>query len=263
MLERLLNLSFENRPVVLVLAALALFGGARALLSLPVDAFPDTTPVQVQVNTVASELGPEEVERQITFPVETAISGLPGLADVRSVSKFGFSQVVATFEDGTSIYDARQLVLERINSVLLPEGIARPTLGPIATGLGEVFHYTLSSSTRSLEELRTLHDWVVRPELRRVPGVAEVNSWGGYERQYQVVYDPRALVAHGLTVDHLVQALRANNQNVGGGRVVVSGQDLLVHGVGRLETVEEIGACLLYTSPSPRDRTRSRMPSSA
>lgn len=245
MLQRLLTLSFEHRPLVLVLAGLALFGGVRALLTLPVDAFPDTTPIQVQINTVASELGPEEVERQITFSVETAIAGLPGLSNVRSVSKFGFSQVVATFEDGTSVYDARQLVLERINSVQLPEGIERPSLGPIATGLGEVFHYTLSSSTRSLEELRTLHDWVVKPELRRVPGVAEVNSWGGYERQYQVVYDARALVAHGLTLDDLVDALRENNENVGGGRVVVSGQDLLVHGVGRLETLDEIGAVVV------------------
>ena len=245
MLERLLTLSFENRPVVLVLAALAVFGGVRALATLPIDAFPDTTPIQVQINTVASELGPEEVERQISFPVETAISGLPGLSNVRSISKFGFSQVVATFEDDTSVYDARQLVLERINSVELPEGIERPALGPIATGLGEVFHYVLWSPTRSLEELRTLHDWVIRPELRRVPGVAEVNSWGGHERQYQVVYDPRALVAHALTVDDLVGALRANNRNVGGGRVVVSGEDLLVHGLGRLDSVEEIEAVVV------------------
>ena len=257
MLERLVNLSFEHRPVVLVLAALALFGGVRALVTLPVDAFPDTTPVQVQINTVASELGPEEVERQISFPVETAISGLPGLANVRSVSKFGFSQIVATFEDDTSIYDARQLVLERINSVRLPEGIERPSLGPIATGLGEVFHYVLSSPTRSLEELRTLHDWVIRPELRRVPGVAEVNSWGGYERQYQVVYEPRALFAHELTVDDLVDALRSNNQNVGGGRVVVeSGQALLVHGLGRVQTVEQIAAVVVATRDGVPVRVR-------
>ncbi|MGD8393875.1 MAG: efflux RND transporter permease subunit, partial [Candidatus Eiseniibacteriota bacterium] len=169
MLEKLVTASFHNRLVVVVVAAVICLLGGRALLSLSVDAFPDTTPVQVQVNTVASELGPEEIERQITFPVETAISGIPGLDNVRSVSKFGFSQVVATFEDGTSIYDARQLVLERINSVGLPEGIERPSLGPIATGLGEVFHYIVHSPTRSLEELRTMHDWVVRPELLRVP----------------------------------------------------------------------------------------------
>jgi cobalt-zinc-cadmium resistance protein CzcA len=245
MLEKLVTASFHNRLVVVVVAAVICLLGGRALLSLSVDAFPDTTPVQVQVNTVASELGPEEIERQITFPVETAISGIPGLSNVRSMSKFGFSQVVATFEDGTSIYDARQLVLERINSVGLPEGIERPSLGPIATGLGEVFHYIVHSPTRSLEELRTMHDWVVRPELLRVPGVAEVNSWGGHERQYQVVYDPRALVSYELTLDDLVDALRRNNRNVGGGRVVVSGQDLLVHGLGRLDTVGDIAGVVV------------------
>ena len=156
---------------------------------LPVDAFPDTTPVQVQINTVAPALNPEEIEQQITLPIELSIGGLPGLNNVRSVSKFGFSQVVATFDDETKIIDARQYVFERINSVELPGGIERPQLGPIATGLGEVFHYVLRSdeSSRTLEELRTLHDWVVKPELRKVSGVAEVNSWGGEVRQYHVV----------------------------------------------------------------------------
>jgi cobalt-zinc-cadmium resistance protein CzcA len=247
MLERIVSASLKNRLIVVTVFAVATLLGARALLTLPIDAFPDTTPVQVQINTVASALGPEEIERQITFPVETAISGLPGLANVRSVSKFGFSQVVATFDDETSIYDARQLILERIGAVSLPPGIDRPALGPIATGLGEVFHYIVHSpdGSRSLEELRTLHDWIVRPELRRVPGVAEVNTWGGYERQYQVVYDPGALVAYRLTVDHLIAALESNNRNVGGGRVVASGQDLLVHGLGRLETVDDIAAVVV------------------
>jgi cobalt-zinc-cadmium resistance protein CzcA len=247
MLQRLVAASLHNRLVVVVFTVLVCILGTRALLSLSIDAFPDTTPVQVQINTVAAELSPEEIEFQITFPVETAISGIPGLSNVRSVSKFGFSQVVATFEDGTSIYDARQLVLERINSVNLPQGIERPTLGPIATGLGEVFHYILHSPSRSLEELRTLHDWVVRPELRRVPGVAEVNSWGGHERQYQVVYDPRALVAYKLILDDLVGALQRNNRNVGGGRIVESGQDLLVHGIGRIDTVDDIANVVVAT----------------
>ena len=256
MLERLVTLSFEHRPVVLVLAAVACFGGLRAFLTLPIDAFPDTTPVQVQVNTVAAELGPEEIERQITFPVETAISGLPGLDNVRSISKFGFSQVVATFVEGTSMNDARQWILERVSSVNLPDGIERPSLGPIATGLGEIFHYTLHSPTQSLEALRTLHDAVVRPELLRVPGVAEVNAWGGYERQYEVVFDPHALVAHGLTLDRLVEALRANNQNVGGGVVASSGQDLLVMGMGRLGTLEEIADVVVVAKDGVPIRVR-------
>jgi cobalt-zinc-cadmium resistance protein CzcA len=242
MLGRILSLAFHNRVFVAVLAVLGVVAGIAALVDLPVDAFPDTTPVQVQVNTVASALNPEEVERQITFPIETAIGGLPGLENVRSISKFGFSQVVATFKDGTSIYDARQLVFEQIGGVELPDGIDRPALGPIATGLGEVFHYLVTStdSTRTLEEVRTLHDSIIRPELRRVPGVAEVNSWGGYEKQYEVNVEPRALLAYRLTLDDVVHALEQNNRNVGGGTLQVSGEDVLVHGVGRLETVRDI-----------------------
>ena len=249
MLERIVELAFRNRWLVAVAVVIGLVAGIAALIDLPVDAFPDTTPVQVQVNTVASALSPEEVERQITFPIETGLGGLPGLENVRSVSKFGFSQVVATFVDGTSIYDARQLVFEQIGSVELPDGIAPPTLGPIATGLGEVFHYLVTStdSTRSLEDVRTLHDSIIKPELRRVPGVAEVNSWGGFEKQYEVAVEPRALLAYHLTLDDLVQALEENNRNVGGGTLVVSGEALLVHGVGRLQTIPDIENVVIAT----------------
>jgi len=242
MLERILHLAFQNRAFVAVVVMLGVVAGVYALTDLPVDAFPDTTPVQVQVNTVASALNPEEVERQITFPIETTIGGLPGLENVRSISKFGFSQVVATFVDGTPIYDARQLVFEQVGSAELPEGIEPPTLGPIATGLGEVFHYIVTStdSTRTLEEIRSLHDAVIKPELRRVPGVAEVNSWGGYEKQYEVDVEPRSLLAHHLTLADVVRALEVNNRNVGGGTLTVSGEDVLVHGVGRLQGVRDI-----------------------
>ncbi len=159
MLEKLAQFSLQNRMLVILLAALLVGGGSYALLHTPVDAFPDTTPVQVQINTVAPSLNPEEVEQQITLPVELSIGGLPGLSDVRSISKFGLSQVVATFEDGTKIIDARQYVGERLSSVELPSNIDRPQLGPIATGLGEVFHYIIRSENpdRTLEELRTLH----------------------------------------------------------------------------------------------------------
>ena len=156
MFEKLVDYSLQNRLLVVLLAALLIGGGTFALLKMPVDAFPDTTPVQVQINTVAPALNPEEVEQQITLPIELSIGGLPGLSNVRSISKFGLSQVVATFEDGTRITDARQYVAERLASVELSSGIERPQLGPISTGLGEIFHYIVRSDNpdRSLEELR-------------------------------------------------------------------------------------------------------------
>lgn len=242
MLTKLVEFSLNNRLLVVILFAAVGLVGIWRLSMLPVDAFPDTTPVQVQINTVAPALNPEEIEQQITLPIELSIGGLPGLNNVRSVSKFGFSQVVATFDDETKIIDARQYVFERINSVELPGGIERPQLGPIATGLGEVFHYVLRSdeSSRTLEELRTLHDWVVKPELRKVSGVAEVNSWGGEVRQYHVVVSPSALLKFNLTLDDVYEALEANNGNVGGGVLTTSGVSQLVHGIGRVTNIEQI-----------------------
>jgi len=231
MLERIIDFAFKNRLLVVLVVALCIGLGAWRMLHIAVDAFPDTTPVQVQINAVAPALNPAEIEQQITLPLEVAIAGLPGLVNVRSISKFGFAQVVATFDDNTHIYDARQLVMERVGSVGLPPGIERPTLGPIASGLGEVFHYTLSSTSpdRTLDELRTLHDWVIKPELLKVAGVAEINSWGGFERQYHVIVNPESLVKYDLSIGQVFAALEQNNQNVGGGQVVRSGESLLVH----------------------------------
>jgi len=216
--------------------------GVWRLTMLPVDAFPDTTPVQVQINTVAPALNPEEIEQQITLPIELSIGGLPGLINVRSTSKFGFSQVVATFDDSTDIVDARQYVFERINAVELPEGIERPQLGPIATGLGEIFHYVVRSRdpNRTLEELRTIHDWVVKPELRKVPGVAEVNAWGGEVKQYHVVVDPEGLLKFDLTMDDVFEAIERNNTNVGGGLITSGGVSQMVHGIGRVTNIQQI-----------------------
>lgn len=242
MLDRIIEFALRNRLLVLLLGLALIGGGVYTATQTPVDAFPDTTPVQVQVNTVAPALNPEEIEQQLTLPVELSIGGLPGLSNVRSISKFGLSQVVATFDDETSISDARQYVSERLATVELAEGIERPQLGPIATGLGEIFHYVLRSDNpdRTLEELRTLHDWVVKPELRKVAGVAEVNSWGGYEKQYHVVVAPEALLKYDLTLGDLFEALEKNNQNVGGGVVTSGGQSQLVHGLGRVASIEQI-----------------------
>ncbi len=240
MLNWIIDWSLRNRLLVL-LATLGLMGaGIYSLGHLEIDAFPDTTPVQIQINTVAPALSPEETERQITFPVEQALSGLPRLQEVRSISKFGLSQVVVIFEDGTDIFFARQLILERLSAIELPEGLPRPEMGPISTGLGEVFHYVVSGEGKDLTELRTIHDWVVKPSLRTVSGVAEINSWGGYEKQFQVRIDPILLVKHDLSFGEVVEAVTANNLNVGGGSIQVAGGMLLVHGLGRAKDAEDI-----------------------
>jgi len=242
MINQLIEFGLKNRLLVICLTFGLIFGGYWSSQRIAVDAFPDTTPVQVQINTVAPSLNPEEIEQQITLQVELSASGLPGLQSVRSVSKFGLSQVVATFDDNTSITDARQYLSERLATVELPQGIDPPEMGPISTGLGEIFHYTISSKNgkHSLEELRTLHDWIIKPELRKVSGVAEVNSWGGREKQFHVVVDPQKLVQHEISLKEVIEALEKNNRNVGGGRITLSGQDLLVHGLGRVASIPQI-----------------------
>jgi len=242
MAARIIIWSLNHRWFVVGIAILVAIAGVLSAQSLNFDAFPDTTPVQVQINTPAPALVPEEIERLITFPVELAISGIAGLQDVRSVSQFGASAVIATFRDGTDIYLARQQINERLTQVEVPAGIERPTMGPVATGLGEVFQYTVSSRTRDLSELRTLHDWVIKPKMRAISGVAEVNSWGGLEKQYQVRIDPLKLLRHEVSFDRVIEAVRGNNLNVGGGNINEnkSGEMLLVQGVARTSTVEQI-----------------------
>jgi cobalt-zinc-cadmium resistance protein CzcA len=239
-LNRVIDFSLRNRLLVVAAAAALAALGAASMRNLDIDAFPDTTPVQVQINTAVPALGPEEVESQITFPIEQALSGLPRVESLRSVSKFGLSQVVATFADGTDVYFARQVVNERLTTVQLPAGIDRPKLGPVATGLGEVFHYVVTGAGDDATELRTIHDWVIRPKMRTVRGTAEVNTWGGFEKQYQVRIDPDRLVKYGLTFEQLTDAVRKNNRNVGGGNIRQNGQMLLVHGVGRVASVEQL-----------------------
>ncbi|QDV81064.1 efflux RND transporter permease subunit [Botrimarina mediterranea] len=252
MLNYLIDFSLKHRALVILAALLFAIIGGFSLQQLDIDAFPDTTPVQIQINTVAPSLASEEIERQITFPVEQAISGLPGLHELRSISKFGLSQVVVIFDDGIDIYFARQLINERLSTVELPDGIQRPQMGPVSTGLGEVFHYVLvydgvdfskvsqQERIKRMTELRTIHDWVVKPQLRSVRGVAEVNSWGGYEKQYQIRLEPNLLVKYGLTFEQVSDAVEANNENVGGGTITDGSEMLLVHGIGRTVNVEEI-----------------------
>ncbi|HTU23960.1 MAG TPA: CusA/CzcA family heavy metal efflux RND transporter [Pirellulales bacterium] len=247
MLNRIITFSLEHRAIVLLLTAALVASGVMSLASLPIDAFPDTSPVMVQVNTMAPALAPEEIEVQITYPIEQVISGLPGLKEVRSLSKFGLSQVSAIFEDGFDILRARQLVSERLTVAELPDmaGLHKPELGPIASGMGEVYHYLLKSDRYDLTELRTIQHWLVRTHLRSVPGVAEVNSWGGYEKQYHVLFDPALLAKYDLTLDDVTQALRSNNANVGGGNLSRGGQTQLIQGVGLVTNEAEIADIVL------------------
>jgi cobalt-zinc-cadmium resistance protein CzcA len=240
MLNAIITWSLGHRFLVIALTLVLVGVGVRALLRLPIDAFPDTTPIQVRINTTAPALSPLEIEQQITFPIERAIAGLPNLEEVRSLSKFGLSQVIVTFADGTDIYFGRQLIMERLQTVELPEGIAHPEMGPVATGLGEIYHYILTSENHTLEELTTLHDWVIKPRLQSVPGVAEVNTWGGERKQYQVLVEPARLVKYGFTLDDVFDALARNNLNVGGGYVVQAGELHLVHGVSLTTNTQEI-----------------------
>ena len=245
MLERIIDWSLKYRFLVLGIFAIAIGSGFMALRRLPIDAFPDTTPVQVQINTVATSLSPMEVEQQVTFPVEQAIAGLPALQEVRSISKFGLSQVTVVFDDDTDIYFARQLVMERLQTVEIAAGIPRPEMGPVATGLGEVYHYIITGQGKTLEELTTLHNWVIKPRLRSVPGVAEVNTWGGHHKQFHVVVDLNRLMKYEFTLDDVFEALERNNMNVGGGNITNAGEMHLVHGIGRASSTEEIGGIVI------------------
>ena len=250
MIQRIVTFSVLQRwLVVFVTAAIGAFG-AYNFLRLPIDAVPDITNVQVQINAVAPGYSPLEAEQRITFPIETGLGGLPRLSYTRSLSRYGLSQVTVVFEDGTDIYWARTLVNERLQQVKdqLPQG-AEVAMGPIATGLGEIFLYTVEAkegATRpeggaySPVDLRVLHDWVVKPQLRTVSGVVEVNSIGGFERQLHVVPDPERLTAFNITLHHLVQAIAKNNASVGAGYIERNGEQYLVRTPGQLLTIDDI-----------------------
>jgi cobalt-zinc-cadmium resistance protein CzcA len=255
MLEKIIELSIRQRFAVLVIVALLGAVGIYNFGRLKIDAVPDITNVQVQINTSAPGFSPLEAEQRITFPVETAIAGLPGLEYTRSVSRYGLSQVTVVFKDGTDIYFARQLVNERLQGVRssLPSGV-EPELGSIATGLGEIFMYTIEAdpgavkpdgSRYTAQDLRTLHDWVVRPQLRNVPGVTEVNSVGGYRKEYIVALYPARLAGFGLTVEDLIAALERNNANVGAGYVERSGSQYLIRVPGQAQNESDLSGIIV------------------
>jgi cobalt-zinc-cadmium resistance protein CzcA len=244
MIDAMIRTALSNRLLVLVFAAAVLLAGIFAFRSVPIDSFPDVTPTMVQVFTASPGLSPEDVETQISYPVSIAMYGLPGLERVQSTSIFGLSRVNIYFEDGTDIYFARRLVNERLAQARqeIPEGMGNPQLGPLTTGLGRVFMYTVENvdgADYTPTELREAQDWIVKPQLRTVPGVTGVLSIGGFEKQYQVNLDPKALAARNLTVGDIRAALAANNRNVGASFIQRSGEEYIVRGYGWIDSGEK------------------------
>ena len=250
MINAIVRLSIERRYLILSLM-LALVGiGVWSYQQLPIDAVPDITNVQVQINTEAAGYSPLEAEQRITFPVETALYGLPALEYTRSLSRYGLSQVTVVFKEGTDIYHARNLIDERLSAIkgALPPGL-EPEMGPIATGLGEIFVYTVEAMPGSMQKngepfnattLREIQDWIIKPQLAQVPGVVEINTIGGFDKQYHVLPDPQRLLEMEVTLDDVDEALRRNNNNRGAGYIERNGQQLLVRSPGQLATIADI-----------------------
>lgn len=250
MFERLIKFAIEQRIVVMLAVLLMVGLGIASYQKLPIDAVPDITNVQVQINTSAPGFSPLETEQRITFSIETSMAGLPGLEQTRSLSRSGLSQVTAIFEDGTDLFFARQLVSERLQVAKdqLPEGVDA-VMGPISTGLGEIFLWTVEAEEGALKDdgtaytptdLRVIQDWIIKPQLRNVKGVAEINTIGGFAKQYQIAPDPKKLAAYKLTLNDLVAALERNNANVGAGYIERGGEQLLIRAPGQLGTVQDI-----------------------
>jgi cobalt-zinc-cadmium resistance protein CzcA len=250
MFERLIQFAIEQRIVVMLSVLLMAGLGIASYQKLPIDAVPDITNVQVQINTSAPGFSPLETEQRVTFAIETTMAGLPGLQQTRSLSRSGLSQVTVIFEDGTDLFFARQLVSERLQAAKdqLPEGV-NAVMGPISTGLGEIFLWTVESDEGAVKDdgtpytptdLRVIQDWIIKPQLRNVPGVAEINTIGGFAKQYQIAPDPKKLAAYKLTLNDLMTALERNNANVGAGYVERGGEQLLIRAPGQLGTVQDI-----------------------
>lgn len=241
MLDRILRFALQQRLLILLATAILIGAGLWAMKKLPVDAFPDVTNVQVQILTQAGGMAPTEVEKLITFPIETSMGGLPRLHEMRSLSKVGLSVVTIVFEDGVDIYFARQQVFEKLQQARdrLPRGI-EPQMGPVTTGLGEIYQYILTSDTHDARELRSIQDWLVRPILRTVPGVTDVNSFGGQVKQYQVLLDPGKLKSLNLTIHDVMEAVEKNNATVGAGYIEHREEQYMVRGIGLARGVDDL-----------------------
>lgn len=267
MFERLIQFAIEQRIIVLLAVLLMAGVGIASYQKLPIDAVPDITNVQVQINSAAAGFSPLETEQRVTFPIETAMAGLPGLQQTRSLSRSGLSQVTVIFKDGTDLFFARQLVNERLQVAReqLPDGI-ETAMGPISTGLGEIFLWTVEAedgvrkddgTPYTPTDLRVIQDWIIKPQLRNVPGVAEINTIGGFAKEYQIAPDPKRLAAYNLTLNDLVTALERNNANVGAGYIERSGEQLLIRAPGQVASIDDIANIVITTSDGTPIRVRN------
>ena len=266
MFERILRFAIEQRWLVMLavfgMAALGIYNYSR----LPIDAVPDITNVQVQINTSAPGYSPLEAEQRVTYPLETAMSGLPGLEQTRSISRYGLSQITVIFKDGTDIYFARQLVNQRMQEARqnLPPGVS-PQMGPISTGLGEIYLWTVEAEANARKpdgtpytptDLREIQDWIIKQQLRTVPGVTEINSIGGFAKEYLVAPSPEKLASYGLSLQDVVQALERNNSNVGAGYIERRGEQYLVRAPGQVKSIDEIREVIVGTADGQPIRIR-------
>src|SRR5262252_8217148 len=245
MLNRIVDLTLAHRWLVLFGVLALLLGGGYALYTIPVEAFPDLTNNQVVVVTDSPSLPPAEVEQLITYPIERSMLGLPNKEEVRSLSKLGLSMVTVVFDDSVSMYFARQLVAERLQQIssALPRGI-QPVLGLPATAFGELYQYTLSGPMSAME-LKDLHEWVIKPQLRTLPGVSEINAWGGQTKQFQIVADPAVLDRYGLTLHDVAARVSDNNSNFGGGYIEHASEQYTLLGNGRVGSPADFGNIVL------------------
>ncbi len=252
MLEQIVGFSVRRRGVVLVLWGLIAVASGFAIKHLSIDAVPDVTNTQVGILTSAPGLSPVEIEQYLTYPVETAMNGMPGVVEIRSISRTAVSAVTIVFDDKTDVWFARQMVSERLKiaEADIPPGYGRPELAPVSTGLGEIYEFYLSSKKHSSMELRTLLDWVVAYKLRSVPGVIEVNGMGGEAKQYQVVLDPKRMAAHRLTLRHIHETLTRNNASLGGGYIEKNGESYVIRGEGQFKSLEDVGNTVVSVQPS-------------
>ncbi|MBS2004106.1 MAG: efflux RND transporter permease subunit, partial [Cyanobacteria bacterium SZAS LIN-5] len=249
MINKIISFSLNQRIVTLAAAVVMSGLGIWSVLNLSTDSFPDVSNVQVQIITEPQSMATEEVETLITYPIENALNGLPYIEKIRSSSSFGFSIITAIFEDSTDVYFARQLVQQRLlqMSSSLPADCPTPQLGPVVSSFSNVYMYCLESDRRNFTELRTIQDWEVARKLRAVPGVANVSTYGGFVKQYHIIVRPQDLHSYGLRLTDLIRAVNDNNENAGGNFIEKAGQEVIIRGIGRIESIDDIKSIVLKT----------------